>query len=210
MESKLLSKLPVNIRETAGIIVAKYDINTPERKAHFFSQCDHESGGFKHVRENLNYSAKRLLQVFPKYFRSLAEANLYAHNPVKIGSRVYGNRMGNGAEETKDGYRYSGRGYIQCTGKNLYAELSKEFGVDLLAFPDKLAAEFPLESAAWYWKTRGLNEIADLGITMEVCEKVTKKVNGGRNGLLSRFHLLRYYFDLLSIGGANGKTAKMD
>lgn len=89
----------------------KYEINTTNRAAGFLAQCGHESGGFKALQENLNYSAAALLKVFPKYFKSVEEAEKYARNPEKIANRVYADRMGNGNEESGDGYRYRGRGW---------------------------------------------------------------------------------------------------
>jgi putative chitinase len=210
INTKLLSKLPADIKAKCPKLFAEYGINNDFRAAHFLSQCDHESGGFKHVVENMNYSAKRLLEIFPKYFRTMQEAQEYANKPNKIGCKVYANRLGNGDEQSCDGYKFRGRGYIQCTGKNKYILLSKKFNVDLLQFPDKLATEYALESALWYWNERNINETADGGITIEVCEKVTKKVNGGRIGVLSRFQLLQYYSKLLNVGGTNGKPPKMD
>ena len=96
---------------------AKFNITTPLRLAHFLAQCGHESGGFKSVSENLNYSVDGLKRIFGKYFPgNLAES--YARQPEKIASRVYGSRMGNGDESTGEGYKFRGRGYIQITGLN--------------------------------------------------------------------------------------------
>ena len=116
----------------------KFKINTPLRLSHFLAQCLHESGGLKLVNENLNYSAQGLVSTFPKYFTKELAA-IYARNPEKIGSRVYANRMGNGAEPTKEGFKFKGRGYIQLTGKENYRIFSTEIGEDCVANPDLVA-----------------------------------------------------------------------
>lgn len=160
----------------------RYEINTPERIAMFMAQIGHESGGLKRKEENLNYSANRLSQVFPKYFRNV-DPNEYAHNPEAIANRVYGNRMGNGPEETGDGYRYRGRGFIQLTGKNNYQafademEMTVEDAAEYLSTPEGAAM-----SAAWFWDMRNLNYDSDRGDVFTV----TKKINGGTIGLKER------------------------
>lgn len=160
----------------------RYEINTPKRIAMFMAQIGHESGGLKRKEENLNYSANRLSQVFPKYFRNV-DPNEYAHNPEAIANRVYGNRMGNGPEETGDGYRYRGRGFIQLTGKNNYQafademEMTVEDAAEYLSTPEGAAM-----SAAWFWDMRNLNYDSDRGDVFTV----TKKINGGTIGLKER------------------------
>lgn len=160
----------------------KYEINTPERVAMFMAQVGHESGGLKRREENLNYSAQRLTQVFPKYFRDV-DPNDYARNPEKIANRVYGNRMGNGDEDSGDGYRYRGRGFIQLTGKNNYKAFADAMGMSLDEAVDYLStAEGAAMSAAWFWDMRNLNADADRGDVVTV----TKKINGGTIGLHER------------------------
>lgn len=176
-------------------LFAKFSINTNLRIAHFMAQIEHESG-LKPVEENLNYSAKRLLEVFPKYFISKEDANRYANNPVKIGSRVYANRMGNGAEITHEGYKYRGRGFIQMTGKENYKSLSNDTGIDYLSFPEKLLTEADaLNSALWFWNKNKLNSLAD----KDDIVGITKKINGGTNGLAHRKELLNKYKKELGI-----------
>ena len=159
-----------------------YDISTPERIAMFMAQIGHESGGLKRKEENLNYSAQRLTQVFPKYFRDV-DPNDYARKPEKIANRVYGNRMGNGPEESGDGYRYRGRGFIQLTGKNNYqafardSNMTTEEAAEYLSTPEGAAM-----SAAWFWNMRDINPDADRGDVLTV----TKKINGGTIGLADR------------------------
>ncbi len=170
----------------------RYEINTPERVAMFMAQVGHESGGLKRREENLNYSAQRLTQVFPKYFRDV-DPNDYARNPEKIANRVYGNRMGNGDEESGDGYRYRGRGFIQLTGKNNYQAFANAMGMTLDEAVEYLeTAEGAAMSAAWFWDMRGLNADADRGDVVAV----TKKINGGTIGLHER---QAFYKEALSI-----------
>lgn len=167
----------------------RFGITTPLRIAHFWAQLAHESGGFQYVEENLNYSADALLRTFPKYFTS-EEAKEYANKPVKIASRVYGNRMGNGAEETMEGWVYRGRGYIQLTGKTTYRayRTSGYCTGDIMTKPDLLTkAPGRLKSAMWYWFSKGCNTLAD----NDDVTAITKKINGGTNGLSDRKYYLR-------------------
>lgn len=175
----------------------KFNINTSLRLAHFLAQCAHESAEFKTLEENLNYSADRLKQVFPKYFPdNLADS--YARQPEKIASRIYGSRMGNGDEASKEGYKYRGRGYIQLTGKDNYNAFDKAVGDDILNNPDLVATKYPLLSAAWFWNTRSLNQLADEGSSDDVVTKITKKVNGGLIGLDERIEQFKNYYALLT------------
>jgi putative chitinase len=162
---------------------AKYDINTPERQAAFIGQCAHESGNFKTLEENLNYKPEALMRVWPSRFPDLATAMKYAHNPEMIANKVYGGRMGNGVEETGDGWKYHGRGLIQLTGKENYANCGSGIGVDLLSNPNLLnTPEYAALSAGWFWNKKGLNALADAGDF----ETMTKRINGGTLGLEDR------------------------
>lgn len=162
--------------------LTKYSINTPLRICHFLAQVLHESGGLTTTKEGLNYDAKGLLRVFGKYFDSKTAA-LYEHKPDMIASRVYANRMKNGDEKSQDGYKYSGRGFIQITGRENYDSLSKEFGVDFLKSPALIASpEYSFLSAGWFWDKKGLNLFADRDDVLGI----TKKINGGFNGLDDR------------------------
>lgn len=200
MNIALLTKLPRRVLDELPSIINKYQIDTPLRMSHFLSQCHHESGGFKSTTENMKYSSARLLQVFPRHFKSLDDTKGYAMHPERIGNKVYANRLGNGDESSGDGYKYRGRGYIQVTGKNKYIILDKMLNEDIVSNPDLIALKYPLFSAAWFWDSVKLNSIADKGATMEICEQVTKKVNGGKLGLLARYKMLVYYYELLNIG----------
>jgi putative chitinase len=177
---------------------AKFELNTPLRLAHFLAQCSHESMGFKVVNENLNYSAKGLLGVFKKYFPSQSLAEQYEKKPELIASKVYGGRMGNGPEVTKEGYKFRGRGYIQLTGKDNYISFGKAINEDLTTNPDKVATHYPLLSAAWFFTKNGLHKIADQGPTNEVVTQITKRVNGGIIGLPDRIKHFKEYYDLLT------------
>jgi putative chitinase len=174
----------------------KFGITNPLRLAHFLAQCGHESGGFKAVNENLNYGAKGLLGTFPKYFNA-ATAAQYERKPEMIASKVYGGRMGNGPESTKEGYKFRGRGYIQLTGKDNYTAFDKFVDDDILGNPDLVATKYPLMSAAWFFNKNGLWTVCDKGATTEVVTAVTKRVNGGVIGLVDRIKHFNEYYALL-------------
>jgi len=178
-------------------VAAKFEINTPLRLAHFLAQCGHESGGFKVVNENLNYSAKGLAGVFKKYFPTEEAAKPYERQPQKIANKVYASRMGNGDEASGEGFKFKGRGYIQLTGKNNYADFGKSINEDITANPDLVATKYPLLSAAWFFHKNGLHKIADEGATEVVVTKITKRVNGGTLGLADRLKHFNEYYNLL-------------
>lgn len=195
--NKLKGHIPDAVIEQIPDVMAKFNINTSLRLAHFLAQCGHESGGFKAVNENLNYGAKGLLTTFKKYFPTQALAEQYQRNPEKIASRVYGGRMGNGGEETKEGYKFRGRGYIQLTGKANYTEFDKVVTENILENPDLVATKYPLLSAAWFWSKNGLNSVADKGSTDADVTAITKRVNGGTIGLPDRIKHFKEYYSLL-------------
>lgn len=190
--------IPDRVLNELPDIISKYEINTNLRLAHFLAQVHHESAGFNLTDENLNYSVKRLLEVFPKYFVSNNIAKKYAHQPMLLASYVYGNRMGNGDESTGDGWKYKGRGYIQLTGKNNYMEFDKQVQDSIIDNPDLVSTKYPLLSAGWYWDTRKLNHIADLGAGTNIVKLITKQINGGLHGLDSRCRLFMFYFQQLN------------
>lgn len=176
----------------------KFELNTPLRLGHFLAQCGHESAGFRFVNENLNYSAKGLMGVFKKYFPNQTLAEQYQRNPEAIASKVYGGRMGNGPESTGEGWKFRGRGYIQLTGKDNYTLFDKEVPEDLLENPDLVATKYPLLSAAWFFHRNGLHKIADQGATDDIVTRITRRVNGGTNGLSDRIKHFNEYYQLLS------------
>lgn len=164
-------------------ILPKYGITSVKRVAAFLSQCAHESADFKVLKENLNYRKEGLCKVFPKYFKTEAQAIAYANQPAKIASRVYADRMGNGSEASGDGWNYCGRGLIQITGKSNYTKFAESVGMslsDAVTYMGTTAGA--LESACWYWSNNKINQLADTGNTAAV----TKVINGGNNGLPER------------------------
>lgn len=195
---KLKGHIPDSVIAMLPDTIAKFELNTPLRLAHFLAQAGHESGGFKAVNENLNYGAKGLLGIFKKYFPTEAKAKLYERKPEKIANLVYGGRMGNGAEVTGEGYKFRGRGYIQLTGKDNYKAFDAIVPENLLEAPDLVATKYPLLSAAWFFHKNGLHKIADGGATDAVVTSVTKRVNGGTIGLPDRIKHFKEYYSLLS------------
>lgn len=187
--------IPENIKVQIPLLAA-YGINTQLRLAHFLAQCHHESAGFTARTENLNYSAQGLRAVFPKYFPDNLTALKYERKPQAIANKVYANRLGNGAETSGDGYLYRGRGYIQLTGKSNYAAFGGYVNKDFIADPDSVADKYALISAAWFFLKNGINEVADKGDSKEAVTAVTKKVNGGVNGLAERIILFGKYNSL--------------
>lgn len=183
----VISKLPENLQPIFNRMANEFDITTKLRSAHFLSQASHESNDFKTTEENLNYSATGLMKTFPKYFPEKTGAIIYARHPEAIASRVYARRYGNGSEESKDGWKYRGRGFLQITFRDNYQKLSDYFGVDFVNNPDLLLTpEWAMRSAGWFWDSRRLNQIADKGTQDEVVIEITKKINGGLNGLEDR------------------------
>ena len=164
----------------------KYGIlDTDNRLAAFLAQVAHESGGFHFRQENLNYSSSALRMVFGKYFKSEDEANKYERKPELIANRVYANRMGNGDEKSGDGWKYRGRGLIQLTGKDNYTRFSKSMDMDIDEVIDYLeTTEGAVMSAVWFWDNNNLNRYCDKDDFIGL----TKRINGGTNGLADRKH----------------------
>lgn len=192
----LYPSIPRHVLDQLSDVQDRYSINTPLRLAHFLAQCAHESGRFLVTRENLNYSAQGLLKTFKRHFNERT-AKLYARNPEAIANKVYGGRLGN--TEITDGWKFRGRGYIQTTGKANYAELDKIVPEDLLDNPDLVSSRYAMLSAGFYWNSRKINSVADLGATKEVVEKVTLKVNGGTHGLKERTEYFFEYYQILTV-----------
>jgi putative chitinase len=194
---KLKGHIPDAVIAQIPDTAKKFNITNPLRLAHFLAQCGHESGGFKAVQENLNYSSKGLMGIFKKYFPTVQLAEQYARKPQAIASRVYGGRMGNGAEPTGDGFKFRGRGYIQLTGKDNYSAFDKFVTDDILGNPDLVSTKFPLMSAAWFFDKNGLWSICDKGASEAIVTAVTKRVNGGTIGLPDRIKHFTEYHNLL-------------
>jgi putative chitinase len=195
---KLVGHIPQAVINQIPDTAARFGITSSLRLAHFLAQCGHESGGFRAVSENLNYSAKGLLGIFRKYFTNVNLAMQYERKPEKIANRVYSSRMGNGNEASGEGYKFRGRGYIQLTGKDNYRAFDATVGEDILANPDLVATKYPLASAAFFFKRNNLWAICDRGSSPDVVTAVTKRVNGGTIGLADRQKHFNEYFKLLS------------
>jgi putative chitinase len=195
---KLKGHVPDAVIAQLPDTIAKFELNTPLRLAHFLAQAGHESGGFKAVNENLNYGAKGLLSIFKKYFPTEEKAKLYERKPEKIANLVYGSRMGNGAETTGEGYKFRGRGYIQLTGKDNYKAFDTVVTESIVDNPDLVATKYPLLSAAWFFHKNGLHKLADKGATDAIVTEVTKRVNGGTIGLADRLKHFKEYYALLA------------
>jgi putative chitinase len=195
---KLKGHVPDSVISQIPGIQDKFEINTPLRLAHFLAQCGHESGGFRLVKENLNYSAKGLMGIFKKYFPNEALAKAYERKPEKIANKVYSSRMGNGDEASGDGAKYCGRGFIQLTGKTNYQAFFKSIGADVNTDPTLVATQYPLASAAWFFNKNGLHKLADGGATDAVVTSITKRVNGGTIGLADRIKHFKEYHALLA------------
>jgi putative chitinase len=193
---KLKGHIPDSVIQAIPDTAAKFNITNVLRLAHFLAQAGHESGQFKATSENLNYSSKGLLGIFPRYFTpALAES--YARQPQKIANRVYGGRMGNGVEATGDGFKFRGRGYIQLTGKDNYTQFDKTVPEDILANPDLVSTKYALASAAWFFDKNKLWSICDKGADQGTVTAVTKRVNGGTIGLPDRIKHFNEYYNLL-------------
>jgi putative chitinase len=172
----------------------KYDINTPTRQACFIGQCAHESGNFKVLQENLNYSAEGLMKTWPSRFPTREIADQYARQPAKIAGKVYNGRLGNANEE--EAAKYLGRGLIQLTGKENYENCGSGIGVDLLDNPDLLTTpEYASLSAGWFWNKKSLNSLADSGDI----DTMTKRINGGLIGLEDRKAKIAKALSVLSV-----------
>ena len=183
MNSLQLKELGINDKWEIPLnqVFVKYDLDTPKRQAAFIGQCSVESANFTRLQENLNYSAQRLTQVWPSRFPNISMAEPYANNPEKLANFVYAGRMGN--LQDGDGWKFHGRGLIQLTGRENYANCGSGIGVDLIDNPDLLLTpQYAVLSAGWYWNRKQLNLLADSGDI----ETMTKRINGGLTGLDER------------------------
>jgi putative chitinase len=173
-----------------------YDITTPKRQAAFMGECCVESANFTAIQENLNYRAEVLVKQWPSHFQSLDIAKKYEHQPEKIANRAYGGRMGNGPEESGDGWKFCGRGLIQLTGRDGYQGFADSVEMSIDDVPAYLATfEGAVQSACYFWETNNLNSIADTGDI----DHVSKIINGGTLGLEER---RQHYQKALQVLGA--------
>lgn len=163
----------------------KWGINSPQQQAAFIGQCGHECGNFKILEENLNYSAERLMAIWPKRFPTINVAQPYHRNPRKIANKVYANRMGNRDEASDDGWRFRGSGWLQLTGHDNFYHAGKACGVDFVMKPDLVRTpQYAAMTAGWFWATHNCNQLAAAGDWAGL----TKKINGGTIGLKDRVH----------------------
>ena len=175
---------PATWAPALNVAMARFDIASSGRMAAFLAQIAHESGQLSHLSENLNYSAQRLMQVWPKRFPTMEKAKQYERNPERLANNVYAGRLGNGDEASGDGWSYRGRGLIQLTGRDNYRAAAKGIELPLENEPDLLLQPGPAAlSAAWFWKAHGLNELADANADFGT---ITKRINGGTVGLNER------------------------
>jgi len=176
-------------------LLPEYELNTVDRIAAFLAQCAHESGGFVFIKENLNYRWQSLRKTFPKYFPTDALAQQYERQPEKIANRVYANRMGNGSEESGDGWLFCGRGLIQLTGRNNYTEFASSLNISAEEASEYMETfKGAVECSCWFWKTNNLNRFADVADIITL----TKRINGGTNGLEDRLNHYNHIMDILS------------
>jgi len=204
---KLKNLIPDSVLTQLPLVMSKFKINNVLRVCHFLSQCAHESDNFTLVRESLNYSEKRMLEIFKRDFdtnrdkvisvNESLKAKELVNNPEKIANFVYANQNGNGNEASGDGYRFSGRGFIQTTGRSNYVEFGKFIGIDLTVSPGLVATEYPLLSAAFFFEKNKLWSICDLGPDESTITKLTKRINGGTNGLKDRINKFNYFWSKL-------------
>ena len=160
-----------------------WGIETPMQQAAFIGQCGHESGNFRVLEENLNYSAERLMKIWPRRFPTLADAQPYHRNPRKIANKVYANRMGNRDEASDDGWRFRGSGWLQLTGHDNFYHAGKKIGEDFVMNPDLVRTpKFAALTAGWFWSTHNCNQFADASDWTGL----TKRINGGTIGLADR------------------------
>ena len=194
MNSQQLQELGIDPKWEAPLneAFAKYDISTPLRQAAFIGQCAYESNNFKTLEENLNYRPETLIKIWPSRFPDLATADKYAHNPQLLANKVYAGRLGNNQEN--DGYAFRGRGLVQLTGREAYANCGSGMGVDLIRHPDWLVdPKYAALSAAWFWNKKGLNALADA----KDYDTMTKRINGGLLGLDDRKAKIAKALDVL-------------
>jgi putative chitinase len=192
-----LAKLKISVDwvEPLEEVFHRYEINTPERQAAFIGQCAHESMNFTKLEENMNYSAEGLMKTWPSRFPTLESAKPYHRNPEKIANKVYAGRMGNGPEETGEGWLYHGRGLIQLTGKDNYTLAGDALNMDFIHSPDYvLVPKYAALTAGWFWNKRNLNKEADA----KDYTGMTKKINGGTIGLDDRVAHIKHAQEVLT------------
>jgi putative chitinase len=196
MLNKLHNKIPIQVLNELGDVMKDFNITNSFRLTHFLAQVAHESGNFRFVRENLNYSTEGLLKVFPKYFDKNT-APLYARRPQAIANMVYNGRMGNRLK-SNDGWNFRGAGYIQLTGRVNFKAFSDYIGdPKIMDDPSLVATKYPLTSAAWFFEKNKLWTICDQGVDLATIRRVSQRVNGGFNGISDRVSKTNVLFNIL-------------
>lgn len=190
-KTEFASMIPSNLEseewhDISLVLFPKYDIETKNRIAGFMAQCAHESSDFRVLEENLRYSSKRLLEIFPRYFKDSDEAKEFHYNPEKIANRVYNDsyrkyKLGN--IQPGDGWRFRGRGLIQITGRKNYTLFGESIGLtaeEAARYCETKSGAF--ESACWFWNVNNINLYCDSNDIVGM----TKRINGGTHGLTDR------------------------
>ena len=185
-------------------VLPLWEVNTAERVAMFVAQCGHESGGFRVLSENLNYSAKALNTIFPKYFRRAnRDANPYHRQPEKIANIIYASRMDNGNTASGDGWKFRGGGILQLTGRYNYTQFAKEMEMTPEEATDYVRTKKgALDSACWFWDTNNLNKYCD----SRDIKGATKRINGGYIGLEDR---KKHYEHAMEVMGGHWEPGKI-
>ena len=192
-----LQKLKINpeLAPAFNATFERWGIQTLRQQAAFIGQCGHESGNFRVLEENLNYAADRLMKIWPRRFPTIEVAQPYHRNPRKIANKVYGGRMGNRGEESDDGWRFRGSGWVQLTGHDNFFHFGKAMGMDFVMKPDLVRTpEYAAQSAGWFWATHNCNQIADSGDW----KALTRRINGGEIGLADRIKHTQHAMQVLS------------
>ena len=172
-----------------------YEINTPQRLAAWFGETKVESANYTAIKENLNYRPESLVRLWKSHFPTMEIANQYAHNPEAIANRAYGGRMGNGDESSGDGWKFCGRGLIQLTGRDNYQSFADSLQISVDDAAQYLETfEGCVQSACWFWENNNLNALADQGNI----DAISKKVNGGTEGLENRRNFYHQALQILS------------
>jgi len=172
----------------------KFGIDDVRKQAAFIGQCSHESGHFRKLEENLNYSAETLQRLFGHKFKP-EEIQQYAHQPQRIANRIYANRIGNRDEASGDGWLYHGRGVIQLTGHDNFWHFGQSVGMDFVHNPAPVSQPlYAAMSGGWFWATHGCNPLAEA----ENWEGLTRRINGGTFGLEERIKLMQQALEVLT------------
>ena len=183
---------------TARAIAKHYELSD-KRGAHLLGQAHHESGGFKRTKEGLYYSTpERLMAVWPSRFKSVEAAQPYTKNPEALANKVYNGRMGN-EEGSNDGWKFSGKGFIQLTGRSNFRSFSSDMRLpEVMQHPNFVETEYAFESALWFFRSNKLFTICDKGIDDDTIKAVTKRVNGGTHGLKDRIEQTKKIYEWLT------------